>query len=49
MNLKLRLKLSDILKLIFGADVMILDQYNGSILRVQRGEDTGIYKGQEGE
>jgi len=45
MNLKLRMKFSDILKLIFGADVMVLDPYSGSIYRVQKGEDTGIYRG----
>jgi len=45
MNLKLRLKFSDILKLVFGGDVMVLDPYSNSIYRVQKGEDTGIYKG----
>jgi len=45
MNIKLHMKLSDILKLIFGGDVMILDPYSNSIYRVQKGEDTGIYKG----
>jgi len=45
MNLKLRLKFSDILKLIFGSDVMVLDPYSGSIYRVQKGEDAYICKG----
>jgi len=45
MNLKLRLKFSDILKLIFGADVMVLDPYRNSIYRIQKGDDTYICKG----
>ena len=44
MNLKLRLKFSDILKLLFGFDVMILDPYENRIYRVQKGEDTYICK-----
>ena len=49
MNLKLHLKFSDILKLIFGADVMVLNPYSGSIYRVQKGEDTYICKGVGGK
>jgi len=45
MNLKLRLKFSDILKLMFGADVIVLDPHNNNVFRVQKGEDTWIYKG----
>jgi len=45
MNLKLRLKFSDIIKLLFGADVMVLDPINSGIYRVQKGEDTYICKG----
>jgi len=44
-NLKLRLKFSDIIKLTFGADVMVIDPYNESIYRVQKGVDTYICKG----
>ena len=44
MNLKLRLKLGDIIKLIFGSDIMILDPYTNNIYRVQKGEDTYICK-----
>ena len=44
MNLKIRLKFSDIIKLVFGGDVMILDPYSNSIYRVQKGDDTYICK-----
>jgi len=44
MNLKIRLKFSDIIKLVFGGDVMVLDPYSNSIYIVKKGEDTGIYK-----
>lgn len=43
MNLKLHLKLGDIIKLFFGLDVMVLDPYNNTIYRVQKGKDTYIY------
>ena len=43
-NLKLRLKLSDLIKLLFGFDVMVLDPYNDAIYRVQKGDDTYICK-----
>ena len=45
MNLKLRLKFSDILKPLFGGDVMVLDPINSGIYRVQKGKDTYICKG----
>ena len=45
MNLKLRLKFSDIFKLLFGGDVMVLDKYNNHIYRIQKGNDTYICKG----
>jgi len=45
MNLKLRLKFSDILKLLFGLDVMMLDPYTSNIYRVQKGKDTYVCKG----
>lgn len=44
MNLKLRLKFSDILKLIFGGSVIVMCPYNNSIYRVQKGQDTYITK-----
>lgn len=42
MNLKIRLKLSDITKLIFGGNVMLADPFNNTIFIVSRGEDTRI-------
>jgi hypothetical protein len=43
-NLKLRLKFGDIIKLLLGSDIMVLDPYNNSIYRVQRGNDTYVCK-----
>lgn len=45
MNLKIRLKISDIWKLLFGGSVVVLDPYHNAIYRVQKGEDTYICKG----
>lgn len=45
MNLKLRLKTSDVFKLFLGGEVLVLDPYNNSIYRVQKGQDTYITKG----
>lgn len=45
MNLKLRLKFGDILKLLFGQDLIVLDPYNNTIYRVQKGDGTYVYKG----
>jgi len=44
MNLKLRIKFGDIIKLLFGGSFLVLDRYNDSIFRVQKGEDTYITK-----
>jgi len=37
MNLKLRIKFTDIIKLLFGADVMALDPINSGILQSAKG------------
>ena len=44
MNLKLRLKLSDIWKLLIGGSVVVLCPYNNSIYRIQKGKDTYVTK-----
>lgn len=45
MNLKLRLKLKDIIRLLLGKSLLVKDQYNNVIYRVQKGHDTYITKG----
>ena len=45
MNLKLRLKLADIIKLFMGGSILVLDTYHNAIYRVQKGQDTYICKG----
>lgn len=44
MNLKLRLKPNDILKVLFGRSILVREQYNNLIYRVQKGKDTYITK-----
>jgi hypothetical protein len=44
MNLKIRLTLKDLFKVICGGSVMVMDPYNNTIFRVQRGQDTYITK-----
>ena len=44
MNLKIRLTLIDIGKLIFGGSVLVADQYNNNIYTIQKGEDTYVAK-----
>lgn len=45
MNLKLHLKFMDVIKLLLGGSVLVLDPFNLSIYRVEKGEDTYICKG----
>jgi hypothetical protein len=44
MNIKLRLSFRDIVKLIFGGTVLVMDPYNDSIIRVVKGADTYVAK-----
>lgn len=44
MNLKIRLTIADITKLIFGGSVLVVDPYNDTIYRIQKGSDTYITK-----
>ncbi len=45
LNIRLILKLGDIIKLILGWEVLILDSNHNSIYMVQKGDDTYICKG----
>jgi len=44
MNLKIRLTLADIGKLIFGGSVLVTDPYTNNIYSILKGEDTAITK-----
>jgi len=44
MNLKMRLRPRDILKLFFGGTILIMCPYNSSIYRLQKGDDTYVCK-----
>lgn len=45
MNLKLRLSLADLVKVLLGGTCLVMCPYNQSIYRVQRGKETYITKG----
>jgi hypothetical protein len=44
MSLKLRIKFGDIIKLLFGGSIYVKDTYNGSNIRITKGQDTYITK-----
>jgi hypothetical protein len=44
MNLKLRLSVKDLLKVLFGGSILVKDKYNNTIYRVKKGIDTYVTK-----
>jgi hypothetical protein len=44
MQLKMRLRTKDIIKLLFGNRILVLDRYNDAIWQVQKGKDTYVAK-----
>ena len=44
MDVKIRLKFADILKLMFGYSILVLNPLNGTVMIIQKGEDTYVCK-----
>jgi hypothetical protein len=44
MNIKLRISSRDLLKIMLGGNILVMDPYNDSIIRVQKGESTYVAK-----
>lgn len=42
MNVKLHITWQDLLKLLFGGQLLVCDRYNNSIVTVKQGDDTII-------
>jgi hypothetical protein len=44
MNIKLRLKIKDIIKLLLGGRILVKNPYDKSVVHIQKGIDTYITK-----